>query len=72
MRKSEVRKSRRATPWDGDGELTPTQEFLKENYDRRYRSHHRKVEDSGESAMVNFTFPRNVRIVRLLSSRRMP
>ena len=58
MRKSEVRKSRRATPWDGAGELTPTQAFLKENYDMRYMNHHRKVEESGESAMVNFYSPK--------------
>ena len=58
MRKSEVQKSRRATPWDGDSELTPTQAFLKKNYDLRYNYHHRKVEESGESEMVNFYVPK--------------
>ena len=57
MRKSEGGKSRRKTPWDGDSSLTPTQVFLKENYDIRYDNHHRKVGDSGEAEMVNSYIP---------------
>ena len=57
MRKSEARKSRRRTPWDGDADLTKTQEFLKENYDERYGNHHRKVGDSVEAEMVNSYVP---------------
>jgi hypothetical protein len=70
MRKSEVRKSRRATPWDDDSELTPTQAFLKENYDLRYNYHHRKVEESDESAMVILTYLENVHSAPLSNSKR--
>ena len=57
MRKSEAHNSRRKTPWDGEESLTPLQAFLKEHYDERYQSHHKKVEDSGESEMVNSFLP---------------
>ena len=57
MRKSDFKKSRRKTPWDGDSGLTPTQEFLKRNYDARYNNHHRKVSESHEAEMVNSYVP---------------
>ena len=57
MRKSEAQKSRRKTPWDTKENLTPTQTFLKENYDMRYKKHHRKVSESGEADMVNSYIP---------------
>ena len=57
MRKSETKKSRRKTPWDGEIELTATQAFLKENYEARYGFHHRKVGDSDEARMVNDYVP---------------
>jgi hypothetical protein len=57
VRKSETKKSRRKTPWDGESGLTPTQAFLKENYDIRYGAHHRKVGDCGEAEMVNAYIP---------------
>ena len=57
MRKGEVRKSRRVTPWDDGNNLNPTQAFLKKNYDERYNNHHRKVEESDESDMVNSYVP---------------
>jgi len=57
MRKSETQKSRRKTPWDGKEKLTPTQRFLKENYDMRYENHHRKISESGEADMVNAYVP---------------
>lgn len=53
MRKNESGKSRRKTPWDGETDLTPTQAFLKENYDDRYKNHHRRVGESGEAEMIN-------------------
>ena len=57
MRKSEAQRSRRKTPWDGECNLTPTQAFLKDNYDSRYDSHHRTVEESGEADMINSYAP---------------
>jgi hypothetical protein len=56
MRKSETQKSRRRTPWESESSLTPTQAFLKKNYDERYGVHHRKVGESGEAEMIN-SFP---------------
>ena len=49
-------KSRRVTPWDGEVDLTETQQFLKRYYDEHYEERHRPVEDSGEAGMVN-SFP---------------
>jgi len=57
MRKSETQKSRRKTPWDGNEKLTATQRFLKEKYDMRYKTHHRKISESGEAEMVNTYVP---------------
>lgn len=50
-------KSRRATPWGGDNELTATQAFLKQHYELNYENHHRKVGDSGEANMINSYTP---------------
>ena len=57
MRKNEGQKSRRKTPWDVESNMTPTQRFLKENYDMRYKANHRKVGESGEAKMVNSYVP---------------
>jgi transposase-like protein len=51
------RKSRRETPWEDKAKLTPTQEFLKQNYDTFYVARHRKVEDSNEAEMINSYTP---------------
>lgn len=53
MDKPKYQKSRRVTPWDGDVDLTSTQEFLKQYYDANYANHHRNVGDSGEADMIN-------------------
>ena len=50
-------KSRKKTPWEGKEKLTPTQTFLKENYDDFYSERHRKIEDSGEAEMINSYIP---------------
>ena len=52
-------KSRRKTPWDGETDLTSTQEFLKQHYSTRYADRHRKVGDSGEAEMINSYVPAN-------------
>jgi transposase-like protein len=49
--------SRKSTPWEGKEKLTPTQEFLKENYDTFYAERHRKISDSGEADMINSYIP---------------
>ena len=57
MKNSKSHKSRRTTPWDGETDLTSTQEFLKYYYDEHYSSRHRTIEDSGEAEMVNSYSP---------------
>ena len=57
MRKSETQKSRRKTPWDGEINLTPTQSFLKDNYNERYNANHGQVGESGETELVNSYIP---------------
>lgn len=50
-------KSRRKTPWDGETDLTTTQEFLRQHYATHYADHHRAVGDSGEADMINSYVP---------------
>ena len=57
MRRTETHKSRRKTPWDGVTNLTPTQTFLKKNYDEYYKERHRKVGESDEAELVNSYVP---------------
>jgi DNA-directed RNA polymerase subunit RPC12/RpoP len=49
--------SRKSTPWEGDDDLTSTQEFLKQHYELYYSDRHRKVGVSGESEMINSYTP---------------
>jgi transposase-like protein len=51
-------KSRKRTPWDGESELTTTQEFLRENYELYYADRHRMVSESGEADMINSYVPK--------------
>lgn len=50
-------KSRRKTPWEGETELTPTQEFLRTHYKEHYEARHPKLRETGEAAMVNSFAP---------------
>ena len=50
--------SRKDTPWDGAGDLTATQKFLKGYYDAYYVARHRKVSESGEAELVNSYLPK--------------
>jgi transposase-like protein len=49
--------SRKRTPWDGESELTTTQEFLRQNYELYYADRHRVVGDCGEAEMINSYVP---------------
>ena len=50
-------KSRRKTPWDGEMELTPTQEFFRKHYQEHYTARHPKLTETGEAAMINSFVP---------------
>ena len=49
--------SRKRTPWDGESDVTETQEFLRRNYELYYSDRHRTVGDSGEADMINSYVP---------------
>ena len=46
-------KSRRQTPWDGEKDVTATQEFLRTHYHARYEERHPALRDAGETALIN-------------------
>jgi transposase-like protein len=50
-------KSRKKTPWDGETELTETQEFLRQHYASHYAERHRALDESGEADMINSYVP---------------
>ena len=50
-------KSRKITPWDGEIELTPTQEFLKQRYEDHYAERHITIRDSNEAKLINSYVP---------------
>lgn len=50
-------KSRRKTPWDGETEVTPTQEFLRKHYKEHYAARHPKLSETGEATMINSFVP---------------
>ena len=49
--------SRRKTPWDGEADLTETEEFLRQYYEKYYADRHRAVGESGEAKMINSYIP---------------
>jgi len=57
MAKNRDRKSRKETPWNDEGSMTPTQAFLKGYYDMHYADRHCKVSESGEANMINSYVP---------------
>jgi transposase-like protein len=50
-------KSRKRTPWDGENDVTETQEFLRQHYQLYYADRHRALRDSGEADMINSYVP---------------
>ena len=49
--------SRKRTPWDGESDLTETQKFLQQYYQRHYEDRHSTVGESGEADMINSYVP---------------
>lgn len=50
-------KSRRRTPWDGEEERTPMQEFISRQYQDRYEKHHPDLMETGETELINSFVP---------------
>ena len=56
--KSKIRtRSQRSTPWDSLPSLTPSQEFIRDNYQRHCYSHHSSLSSSDEAALLNHYQP---------------
>jgi 5-methylcytosine-specific restriction endonuclease McrA len=49
--------SRKRTPWDGETDVTPTQNFLRQYYAMHYEDRHGVVGKSGEAGMINSYAP---------------
>ena len=50
-------KSRRETPWDGQNEMTPTQQFIHDHHKKHYEQRHPSILESGESSLINSYAP---------------
>ena len=58
--KSKIRtRSRKSTPWDSLPLLTPSQEFIRDNYKQHYFARHKSLCDSDEAALLNHYRPEN-------------
>ena len=58
--KSKIRtRSRKSTPWDSLPLLSPSQEFIRDNYKQHYFARHRSLCDSDEAALLNHYRPEN-------------
>lgn len=59
MAKDKKTTSRKETPWDRSANMTPTQEFIKLNYQEHYRQRHPALADTGEASMINSFVPQS-------------
>lgn len=57
MARSSRHKSRRVTPWDGNEERTPTQQFLYDKYKSHYQERHPPLNTTGEDELINSFVP---------------
>ena len=57
MSKSQIKNSRRVTPWDDRQEKTPTQEFLSKLYKEHYIARHPPLNTTGEENLINAFVP---------------
>ena len=58
--KSKIRtRSRKSTPWDSLPLLSPSQEFIRDNYKQHYFACRKSLFDSDEAALLNHYRPEN-------------
>lgn len=55
MRKGET--NRRKTPWSDNKTMTPTQQFLSDQYETHYQQRHPALKETGESDLINSIVP---------------
>lgn len=51
-------KSRKATPWDGKENITPSQSFISKQYKEHYMQRHPRLEETGEVELINTYVPK--------------
>lgn len=49
--------SRRATPWDGEADLTSTQTYIQDHHRKHYEDHHKSLKSDDEAKLVNARVP---------------
>ncbi|RFU94508.1 IS1 family transposase [Sphaerochaeta halotolerans] len=64
MRRKETTMSRRATPWDGKPDLSPTEAYIKERHNKHYEDHHKSLKDDDEAWLLNSRIPESCRYCR--------
>jgi transposase-like protein len=64
MRRKETTMSRRATPWDGRSDLSPTEAYIKESHSKHYEDHHKSLKDDDEGWLLNSRIPESCRYCR--------
>lgn len=57
LKKHNHMKSRKATPWDGMTDLTPTEEYIRDHHQEHYRIHHQTLGEDMESSLLNSRKP---------------
>ena len=50
--------SRRKTPWDDKGDLTPLESFIRKEYKEHYNDHHVSLYETDEAALLNSYSPK--------------
>jgi len=53
MKRDRSSTSRRATPWDQNTALTPTQEFIKSHHQKHYEQRHQPLSEADEADLLN-------------------
>jgi len=51
------RQSRRRTPWDGNDDLTPVQQYIRTQYLARYEERHPTLKEANEAELINSYVP---------------
>jgi len=49
--------SQRSTPWDKQGEITPSQAFIKHHHERHYHERHHALAETNEAGFLNSKIP---------------
>jgi transposase-like protein len=64
MSRQKTNKSRRATPWDGKADVTPTQAYIRERHKEHYHNHHKPLKDDDETKLINKRIPSECRLCK--------